>query len=76
MGGTGVTQLGLRVLIDGSTVEIFTSSGQAVSTRVYTAGAAPVVLAVVATGGEAIVSGKAWEMKSIWRDGGDLTDVA
>jgi hypothetical protein len=67
MGGSQATELGLRVLIDGSTVEIFSSSGQALSTRVYTAYGAPLALAVVATGGDAGVTGMAWEMQSIWK---------
>ena len=63
--------LGLRVLIDGSAVEVFTSTGQAVSTRVYMSegASAPRQLLLISSGGSALLSqGAAWEMGSAWRE--------
>ena len=63
--------LWLRVLLDGSAVEVFTGTGQTVSTRVYSSTADGAVagersLQLLCLGGPAEVAGAAWEMQSAW----------
>ena len=58
--------VGLRVFVDGSAVELFTSSGKAASTRLY--GCSGGALHGVSSGGVSSVSGALWPMKSCWKD--------
>jgi hypothetical protein len=63
------TSVELRVLVDGSAVEVFTGSGQVVSVRVYASSGAqePRRLAAVVSGGSSFVpSVCAWRMQSMW----------
>ena len=62
---TAADGMSMRVFVDGSTVEVFTSSGQTASTRVYAA-QQPRQLALVATGGSSAMHGSAWQLGSIW----------
>ena len=59
-------EMGVRLLVDGSAVELFTSTGQAMSTRVYAGADAVPRVVVVALGGASRVSGAVWSMSSIW----------
>lgn len=63
--GTGQV-VALRVFVDGSAVEIFTSSGKAASTRLY--GYAGRSLYGVCSGGDSSVSGALWPMTSCWKE--------
>jgi sucrose-6-phosphate hydrolase SacC (GH32 family) len=65
-GGRDDGTVAMRVLVDGSAVEVFTSTGQVASTRVYAGNGAARRLAAVSDGGSTRVSGAAWTMGSIW----------
>jgi sucrose-6-phosphate hydrolase SacC (GH32 family) len=56
----------LQVFVDGSSVEVFSSSGKAASTRVY--GNSGGTLHAVSCGGGSNVTGALWPMKSCWKD--------
>jgi Glycosyl hydrolases family 32 C terminal len=56
----------LRVLLDGSAVEVFTGTGQVASTRVYANDGGKRSLAVLSLGGSTQFDGSAWRMGSIW----------
>ncbi|KAI3425312.1 hypothetical protein D9Q98_009077 [Chlorella vulgaris] len=73
-------QVQLRIVLDGSAVEVYTGTGEVLSTRVYR-GTAPIsdgscsaaashsTVWVAAVGGTAkLESGEAWELRSCWRD--------
>eukprot|EP00877_Chromochloris_zofingiensis_P008156 jgi/Chrzof1/3594/Cz13g01200.t1 len=66
----GQTELTLRVLIDNSCVEVFTSTGQVLGTRVYRgnpSACTPSNVQLVAFGGNCeLLQGGAWEMRSMW----------
>lgn len=59
--------LQLRVLVDGSVVEVFTSTGQALSTRLHWDENDTCLFNAASFGGRTTVYGQAWEMTSIWR---------
>lgn len=64
-----MNSVGLQVLVDGSAVEVFTSSGKAASTRVYgNDESTSVQLHCVSSGSDGLVSGALWPMKSCWVD--------
>eukprot|EP01025_Chloroclados_australasicus_P028111 TRINITY_DN2789_c0_g2_i1.p5 TRINITY_DN2789_c0_g2~~TRINITY_DN2789_c0_g2_i1.p5 ORF type:complete len:187 (+),score=15.54 TRINITY_DN2789_c0_g2_i1:114-674(+) len=67
---SGVEKLTLRIFIDGSAVEVFTSTGQVLSTRLYfdEAFAQPMEsIKLLSYGGSStLVAGSAWTMKSFW----------
>eukprot|EP01026_Neomeris_dumetosa_P025825 TRINITY_DN2119_c2_g1_i3.p1 TRINITY_DN2119_c2_g1~~TRINITY_DN2119_c2_g1_i3.p1 ORF type:complete len:249 (-),score=49.90 TRINITY_DN2119_c2_g1_i3:56-802(-) len=69
-GMEGVDTLTLRIFVDGSSIELFTSSGQVISLRMYFDEAIknPVEnLKLFSKGGKSmLVSGSAWIMSSIW----------
>lgn len=56
----------LQLFVDGSAVEIFTSSGKAASTRLY--GKSGGTLHGVSCGGRSGVTGALWQMKSCWKE--------
>lgn len=67
--GGKVESLSLRVLIDYSSIEVFTHTGQVLTTRVYRGQSAPTCcpgIEFVATGGDGNITATAYEMSSIW----------
>lgn len=57
----GESVVSLRILVDGSCVEVFTCSGQALGTRVYRGDEAPVDAAATAGNGSSSSSGVAYD---------------
>eukprot|EP00192_Tetraselmis_astigmatica_P024784 CAMPEP_0117660726 /NCGR_PEP_ID=MMETSP0804-20121206/7120_1 /TAXON_ID=1074897 /ORGANISM="Tetraselmis astigmatica, Strain CCMP880" /LENGTH=696 /DNA_ID=CAMNT_0005467471 /DNA_START=398 /DNA_END=2488 /DNA_ORIENTATION=+ len=62
--------LELRILLDNSTLEVFASSGEVLTTRVYRGAVPPgcwdAGLSLIALGGVCVVTADVWEMDSIW----------
>jgi hypothetical protein len=52
--------------VDGSSVEVFSSSGKAASTRLY--GKSGGTLHALSCGGSSSVKGDLWSMKSCWKE--------
>ncbi len=60
-------QLGLRVLTDRSSIEVFTSSGVALTARVYPRYTQSTGVSAFAVGGDAVLTGTTvWSMGSAW----------
>lgn len=67
--GLSCEEVTVSFFIDGTAVEVFTSSGKAASTRMYwNAGdhGSSIQLYCASLGGNSSLSGSAWEMNSIW----------
>jgi hypothetical protein len=56
----------LRILVDGSAVEVFTSSGKAASTRLYRRDEDEPTLRLISSAGTTSLHGSVWEMGSAW----------
>lgn len=71
-GGQGKGEwITMSLFIDGTAVEVFSSSGKAASTRMYWPCDGSLQLSGLSIGGTSTVEGSAWEMGSIWEFGGD-----
>lgn len=64
--GSEASEVGMRVVVDGSAVEVFLSTGQVASTRVYAAQPGARRLAAVSSGGKSSLTGTAWQMETMW----------
>lgn len=66
-----VLQIDLRLFLDGSAVEVFTSTGHALSTRLHMLQDGDRGLHLVSIGGASGYAGQAWQMNSCWAEGGE-----
>lgn len=68
-GDEPVLQVDLRVFLDGSSIELFTSTGHTLSTRLHMLEDGDRGMHLVSIGGTSGFAGKAWQMNSIWPKG-------
>lgn len=63
----------MSLFIDGTAIEVFSSSGKAASTRMYWPWDGSLQLSMLSMGGTSTVEASAWEMDSIWEFGCDAS---
>lgn len=68
-GTADCNQLSMSLYIDGTAIEVFTSSGKAASTRMYWETPERPQVSAWSAGGTSAVEGCAWQMDSIWIEG-------